>query len=398
MAGSNVAVSLARRASRVVLCDRGDFEMTQSLTKISVMAFVLGAAVPGCSDSSSDSNDGVASEGGTADTNSGTSLTMGDASGTATDSGDGDGDGGDGDGDGGDGDGDGGDGDGIKFDVGEGIMGEAGGACDEVTVTGEPEPPNVMLILDRSCSMAGQRWTDLTTVVTSLVTNYDAEVNFGAQFYPQVVGADTCSVAIDVPVAPMNGTTITNLITGNGPTGLTPTLPAVQTSVAHLQSLMSAGDPVQILIADGDVNECGSATDVEAALSAAYNGGIDLSIPTYAVSVGGTLTQLQNFAVAGGTGNYIETSDLSSLNAAMDAIVEGVLSCKIALDPPPDYPEDVEVSVGGVVYPQLANAAACGDGWYYTTPAKDELELCGAACDQLKVTFQADIAYKCPQN
>ena len=26
------------------------------------------------------------------------------------------------------------------------------------------------------------------------------------------------------------------------------------------------------------------------------------------------------------------------------------------------------------------------------------LELCGAACDQLKVTFQADIAYKCPQN
>ena len=107
---------------------------------------------------------------------------------------------------------DGGDGDGIKFDVGEGIMGEAGGACDEVTVTGEPEPPNVMLILDRSCSMAGQRWTDLTTVVTSLVTNYDAEVNFGAQFYPQVVGADTCSVAIDVPVAPMNGNTITNLI------------------------------------------------------------------------------------------------------------------------------------------------------------------------------------------
>ncbi|MGB1699889.1 MAG: vWA domain-containing protein [Nannocystaceae bacterium] len=304
-------------------------------------------------------------------------------------------DNGDGDGDADDGDGDGG----IKFDVGEGIMGEAGGACDEVTVTGEPEPPNIMLILDRSCSMAGQRWTDLQTVVTSLVTNYDAEVNFGAQFYPQVVGPDDCSsVTLDVPVAPMNGATITNLINGNGPTGLTPTLPAVQTSVTHLQGLMSEGDKVQILIADGDVNECGTATDVESALSAAYNGGVDLSIPTYAVSVGGTLTQLQNFAVAGGTGNYIETSDLSSLNAAIDAIVEGVLSCKIALDPPPDYPEEVEVSVGGMVYPQLANAAACGDGWYYTTPAKDELELCGAACDQLKITFQADIAYKCPQN
>ena len=80
------------------------------------------------------------------------------------------------------------------------------------------------------------------------------------------------------------------------------------------------------------------------------------------------------------------------------SIVEGVISCKIALDPPPDYPEEVEVSIAGVVYPQLPSAASCGDGWYYTTPAKDELELCGAACDQLKVTFQADIAYKCPQN
>ena len=276
-------------------------------------------------------------------------------------------------------------------------MGDAGGACEEVTVTGEPFPPNIMLILDRSCSMAGQRWTDLQTAVNSLVTNYDAEVNFGAQFYPQVVGADQCVVDLDVPVAPMNGATITNLITNNGPTGLTPTLPAVQTSIQHLQGLVEEGDKIQILIADGDVNECGTAADVEVALGAAYNGGVDLSIPTYAVSVGGTVTQLQSFAVAGGTGNYIETADLSSLNAAIDAIVEGVISCTIKLDPPPEYPDEVEVSVGGVTYPQLAGAGACGDGWYYTTAAEDELELCGAACDQLKVTFSADIAYKCPQ-
>ncbi len=422
---ANVVANLASSARRVLLCVGGELAMTQSLSKMSLVAFVLGAVVPGCSGSSSDSNDDAASSAsGTAgETDAGATISSGDNSGMGSEGGDGDGDAdadggdgdgdsgdgdgdsgdgdggdGDGDGDGGDGDGDGGDGDGVKFDVGDGIMGDAGGACDEVTVTGEPEPPNIMLILDRSCSMAGQRWTDLQTVVTSLVANYDTEVNFGAQFYPQVVGADVCGVTLDVPVGPMNGTTITNLINGNGPIGLTPTLPAVQTSVTHLQGLMSVGDPVQILIADGDVNECGTATDVEMALSAAYNGGVDLSIPTYAVSVGGTVTQLQNFAVAGGTGNYIETSDLTSLNAAIDAIVEGVLSCKIALDPPPEWPEDVEVSVGGMVYPQLANAAACGDGWYYTTPAKDELELCGAACDQLKITFQADIAYKCPQN
>ena len=95
------------------------------------------------------------------------------------------------------------------------------------------------------------------------MSNYDAEVNFGAQFYPQVVGADQCAVDLDVPVAPMNGATITNLIAGNGPTGLTPTLPAVQTSIQHLQGLMDEGDKIQILIADGDVNECGAAADVE---------------------------------------------------------------------------------------------------------------------------------------
>mgnify|MGYP006879401733 CR=1 FL=1 len=84
------------------------------------------------------------------------------------------------------------------------------------------------------------------------------------------------------------------------------------------------------------------------------------SSPSSTVGVGGTLTQLQNFAVAGGTGNYIETSDLSSLNAAMDAIVEGVLSCKIALDPPPAVVAELAdlPAPGGE---GLGTHRACGD-------------------------------------
>lgn len=406
--------------------------MKGSYVRASLMGLMVGVAAVGCGSSNTDtdtaaadatgatgatvSTDGTAS---TTDDGATVSASGGDGTSAGESGGDGDAsadagtdDGMSGDGDvGGDGDGDessdssdaggeGGDGDAIKFDVGDGIMGDAGGACDEVTVTGEPEPPNIMLLLDRSCSMIGQRWTDLQAVVSTLVANYDAEVNFGAQFFPEAeaTGNEQCNVNLDVPVAPMNGATITNLITSLQPDWDTPIYPAVALSIQHLEGLASQGDKVQILVADGDVNGCGEVSDVETALTAAYNAGADPSIPTYAVSVGGDVAQLTAFAVAGGTMDYIPTTDLSSLNAAIDSIVEGVISCKIALDPPPDYPEEVEVSIAGVVYPQLPSATSCGDGWYYTTPAKDELELCGAACDQLKVTFQADIAYKCPQN
>jgi hypothetical protein len=374
------------------------------------------------------------------------------------DSGDGDGDGdsgdGDGDGDTGDGDGDGdgdttGDGDGDGDTTGDGDgdgdgQGDSGDACDEFQVTLDPLPPNVMLVLDKSRSMfinlwdhdnnnntaTITRWNSLYQVVDNVVTTFDSQINFGAVLFPStaaqnVYGPAAC-ITEDFPecnVLPNNGANI--LATIPGPLvvnsyGGTPAATGIQTAYDHLMNLDPNTPRVMILVTDGAAN-CSQDAQNNNELFEVYDDNLpfivgqahDDGIDTYVVGVdlanmvvndgvGGDpnginpTVVLTAVAQAGGTGVFINSQDQIELDNALTNVIESVKTCTIPLDVPPFFPEFTKVFVDNMEWP-MVNDCVNEDGWVYTNPngPYDSIELCGAACDALKIVGEADIEYHC---
>lgn len=380
--------------------------MSTVVNKLGALSLLAVVACNSGDDGKSSATDSI----GSLDGDSGT--LSGDGDGDLDEAGSGDGDG-DGDGDGGtvSGDGDGdtmsGDGDGgIKFDVGGGIVG-GGGSCDAIEITGEPVPPNIMLALDKSCSMGwcpgsstgNCGWNALTSSITTLANNYGNQARLGARFFPFAISGNSNSCpggGVDLAIADNNGMAVIDLINAQSPGGGTPTAPAVHVSLAALRN-EAVGDRVLIIVSDGaaDTNNSCAGGNVQTELANAL---ADDAITTYVIGLGSSVSpaQLNAWAAGGGTGAFIPASDTQTLFDALDMILGDVISCTVTLDPPPDFPALVEVEVNGITYgPPLSGAGDCGDGFYYTTPAMDEIELCGAACDDLLVQGLADITYRC---
>ena len=88
--------------------------------------------------------------------------------------------------------------------------------------------------------------------------------------------------------------------------------------------------------------------------------------------------------------------DQTELNESLQQIVEQNLGCTVILDPVPEFPEHIEVLVGGSEVPAIGDCAT-EDGWTYAPPSPpwDTIELCGTACDDLLATGHVVIRYYC---
>jgi hypothetical protein len=378
---------------------------------------------------------------GDGDTNeTGTSSMTGDGDGDSNGDGDGDGDG-----DAGDGDGDAGDGDGDTSGDGDGdTIGDSGDACDEFQVTLDALPPNVMLVLDKSKSMfinywdhdnnngtaTVTRWKSLYQVVDNVVTTFDSQVNFGANLFPStmaqdVYGPNAC-ITSDFPevnVQPGNAAAILAAIPGPNVVnsyGATPAATGIQTAYDHLLDLDPETPRVMILVTDGAANCAQDAQNnfqifeeydefLPIIVGQAHADGID----TYVVGVDianmvlndgpgndpnniNPFTLLNQVAQAGGTGAIFNSSDQIELDNAITDVIESVKTCTIPLDQPPFFPDFTKVFVDGMEW-DLVNDCANEDGWVYTNPngPYDSIELCGAACDAVKLVGEADVEYHC---
>jgi len=344
--------------------------------------------------------------------------------------GDGDGDTGDGDGDTGDGDTGDGDGDGnqpIPCAIAEADL--------------KPVLPHVVLVLDKSGSMIENtwdhdddpltpevsRWKSLHSVVTFVVTNFDDQFEFGAQLYPSTSAtnehnANACLVNSppEVEAAPGNAVgVLLGIPTGNSQNirGGTPTSAGMTSALDHLIAI-DDGDPAAIiLVTDGaancrtdaadqfdrfetyDPNLLGIVTDAYNDLSiATYVIGIDISnVVTSITGVGGyppdgepdgisPYEKLNELALAGGKPkggdeDFYQTQNEIELQAAIQAIVDDAISCTVALDPSPVFPDLLEVVLDDDTVPKVVDCES-EDGWMYTNPdgPYDSLELCGTWC------------------
>jgi hypothetical protein len=316
--------------------------------------------------------------------------------------------------------------------------------------------PHVVLVLDKSGSMISNtwdhdadpqtpqitRWRSLHNVVQTIVTTFEDQFEFGAQLFPAIgatneYNANACVVSDgpEVLVAPNNAIgVLLGIPTGTSLNirGGTPTAAGMRSALDHLLEI-DDGDPAAIiLVTDGAAN-CREDADSPIDLFETYDPNLlgivhdayaDLGIPTYVVGIDihaavtpitgvgnhppdgepdgiSPHAQLNELALAGGrphggAEDYYQSKNELQLEAAIQAIVDDAATCVVTLDPPPVFPELVEIVIDGHTVPALANCGA-GDGWAYTDDGGPyvSVELCGSYCEQLSQADTLRAEYYC---
>ncbi|MDC0722985.1 vWA domain-containing protein [Nannocystis bainbridge] len=325
--------------------------------------------------------------------------------------------------------------------------------CDDfIPAAPEPIVPRVVLVLDKSGSMLYEwdhdgdpatdvvsRWSSLHAVVESMVGGLDTVVQFGAVLFPSLAATAkptiaACVVGADllVPVGPQAGGAILAAIPPPNTTtiaGGTPSTAGLQAAISALDGLEGEEPRSIIFITDGAANcdpdndklfddyDARLATTVADARDAGYQVhvvGIDISDALTPVLQDGNpdginpYEQLNELAEIAGTARpgaekFYNATNEEELQAALMAITGGVVSCEIGLGKPvPDHFYIQRVEIGDDADKQeydgqdtQVDACDSESGWQYTSPTRDAIVLCGAACEHYKATGLVEIEYGC---
>ena len=206
---------------------------------------------------------------------------------------------------------------------------------------------NVMIVLDRSCSMdkvptgdTQTKWVSAVEAIDTLTTNYAGELRFGLIMFPDETG-ERCDQdgSIYVEVGPDNEADVMTAITGTLPDG--PCVTNIDTAMAQVlddpEFDTNPVDPVDrrsfvLLITDGaQSNACGG-VDRDPVTEATIGDLLAAGFPTYVVGFGGGVraASLETFAAAGGVPRvgdpvYYQADTAAELDAALDAIAGSVV-------------------------------------------------------------------------
>jgi hypothetical protein len=318
-------------------------------------------------------------------------------------------------------------------------FGTGGAPCGQGSVPVMPEPPDILIVQDKSLSMvqqangcccgnantttctgndictgntscgANSKWSQVSTAIESAVMATQASVNWGLIFF----GSDNMCGTSAKPIVPIetNGyNDVLTAFTNNQPASYTPTAAAMNAAVTYLQGLPATDtNPKFILLATDGLPNCGAAgttaddsVAAEAAVTAAFNAGF----PTFVVGIGNTMgdTTLTQFAVNGGepqTGaatQFYSVSDTADLETALSKIVGIVASCTIPLTGAPMDKTNVAISVNNSAGTPTKVPMDPTNGWSYTSAAQDTIQLNGSYCDGVKGGTYSDVqfVYSCP--
>ncbi len=288
-------------------------------------------------------------------------------------------------------------------------------ACGSVELTSTHVEANLLLVLDRSCSMnsgdfpAGSKWNVAVAAIDSMTTTYADGLRFGMLLFPDKTSDSCTQEDPGVPVSESGGGAIRELLNASldeehpmhpGSPCKTNIDTAIEQASLHPDLQDNDRPNHVVLITDGRQSGC--------TMAGGDNGTREMiaelkahDITTFVVGFGGGVDEvaLNDFAELGGAAlpgdtKYFKAEDDVSLSLALESIAQQSLSCSVLLD---------KTEAAGELYvffndeQSVPEDVSQQEGWSYD-PMTGVLTFFGAACEQLKsgAVSDLDIVFGCP--
>lgn len=274
-----------------------------------------------------------------------------------------------------------------------------GGDCGSQKAGAMAIPPNMLITLDRSCSMTGMvgmqtKWQIAVKALNTMMAKYTAKMRFGIVLFPDIAGDKCTQGTIPFEPAVGNEPKITKLLTDalkaadplfpDGPcvTNIDTAIDQVTKSTALKD--MTRGNYV-LLVSDGaqaGCNVAGGDAGTEKLIGDLLKLGIKTAVIGFGAGVDGA--QLDKFAVAGGmpaagATKYYKAEDAASLDAALATIAGAALGCTYKLDKVPADPAKIFVFFDGTK--EIPRDGT--NGWSYDATT-NTVTFHGTSCNDLK--------------
>jgi hypothetical protein len=293
-------------------------------------------------------------------------------------------------------------------DVGPEI--DASTSCGQTNVKVMPEPPDILIVQDKSlsmnedstgaaCTAAGcSKWSQVSTAMDTVVMATQTTVNWGLIFF----GSDNmCGVNAtpSVPITPVTSyTPISQAYATNMPSSYTPTEAAMNAAVAYMQTLTDQNPKYLLLATDGlpncKANDRNVMDDDSPGATTAVTNAKTAGFPTFVVGIGNTMgtTTLNALAMAGGEpqigsadGNsFYEVNNTAELETALNKIVGLIASCTIPLTGVNGTLDKVAVSAQDASGNTVQVMQDPVNGWSYVDASMTTIVLNGTACTDLQ--------------
>ena len=291
------------------------------------------------------------------------------------------------------------------------------GVCQPQVLAARTRPLTLIVVLDRSLSMAGENWSASISALSAFFNAPSSEgVVAGVNFFPPIGSGDPCAAQsydpLQVPLGELAsaGPTLVSAIETVEPDGGTPThgavLGSLQFAAAH-KAARPERTVALILASDGEPTVCSTSVDAIAAL--AESARVSDGIRTFAVALpGAPVAFLGSVAAAGGTGPAFDiTADPTRLGQVMAEIQAQAAGCEYLFDADPELLSHGVVvrraSAGSLtaLIPPRDGEGSCGQnaGWYVRDPAPSSpVVLCPATCAAVTgdPTASVELLVGCP--
>ncbi len=293
-----------------------------------------------------------------------------------------------------------------------------GSECGAQEEAAKAVPPNLLIVLDRSCSMTSlvngkSKWLTAVEALNGMMVSHKDGIRFGLTMFPDKV-TPSCSQD-KIPFSPAAGNeaaisaTLTNSLQKNDvnyPAG--PCVTNIDTALLQAKGEPALMDPARasyvMLVTDGAQSANCTAGGGDKGSTQVIADLLAAKVKTFVIGFGGTgidKAALNAFADAGGTPvnngtiHYYDAADAASLDQALSAIAAETLSCTYALDKMVPDPDQLFVFFDNNPTP-VSRDPTHVNGWDFDA-ATNSITFYGMACQNLKnaTVKDLDIVYGC---
>lgn len=282
-------------------------------------------------------------------------------------------------------------------------------------------PPDLLLVFDRSASMAmdpatgrncnppatcPSKWNQATAAVNTVVAGSQTTTRWGLKLFSTTGNGCGVTPGVQVDIGLNTAPAIAAALGAAGPSGSTPTTMAMTLAGDYLASLTTPNPRFIVLVTDGQPTCAGGngGGDDSPAAIAAVAAQATRGYPTFVIGVAtandamatATLTQMSTAGTRPrvGTPNYWVVNNTADLVTALDLIGTQVASCSFVLGSMPPDPNNVVVLADGKIVPK--DAQPSDNGWMYGTPMTS-ITLTGTYCQDVMngVTTNVEALFGC---